>query len=216
MPKRSWTDEQLVEAVRASATMREVIRALGLRQASYETLRGHMRRLGIDASHIRAASSEGGRRPRSWTEQDLRRVVAESECYSDVQRALGYAPSGGVHRWLVQHIERLDIPTGHFIGRAWARGRTFPYRPKLPIEELLIEGSSVASGRLRRRLINEGLKQARCEECGLDSWRGALLPLALDHINGDPMDNRLENLRILCPNCHAQTPTWCAGNRKPA
>ena len=58
--------------------------------------------------------------------------------------------------------------------------------------------------------------EPKCADCGLTTWRGRSLPLHLDHINGDHTDNRLENLRILCPNCHATTDTWCARNRKPA
>jgi hypothetical protein len=73
-----------------------------------------------------------------------------------------------------------------------------------------------SSGRLRLRLVRDGLKEPRCELCGIDTWQGRPLLLALDHINGDPSDNRLVNLRIVCPNCHALTETWCARNRKPA
>lgn len=71
---------------------------------------------------------------------------------------------------------------------------------------------------LKRRLLEEGVKTARCEGCGGDEWRGAPIPLELDHINGDRRDHRLENLRLLCPNCHAQTPTYRGRNigRYPA
>jgi 5-methylcytosine-specific restriction endonuclease McrA len=82
------------------------------------------------------------------------------------------------------------------------------------LEELLIRGSVITSGKLRPRLINAGLKTARCEMCGLTDWRGKPIPLQLDHISGDHTDNRLENLRILCGNCHSQTDTWCARGRK--
>jgi hypothetical protein len=74
----------------------------------------------------------------------------------------------------------------------------------------------LGSAALRVRLINAGLKQRECEMCGRSEWNGEPIPLELDHINGDHTDNRLENLRILCPNCHAITETWCGRNKKPA
>jgi Zn finger protein HypA/HybF involved in hydrogenase expression len=67
---------------------------------------------------------------------------------------------------------------------------------------------------LKGRLIAEGLKENRCEECGLTEWLGRPLSMALHHVNGDGRDNRLENLRLLCPNCHSQTDNFAGRGRK--
>jgi 5-methylcytosine-specific restriction endonuclease McrA len=88
--------------------------------------------------------------------------------------------------------------------------RTRPQRK--PIEELLRPG--VNRSHLRLRLLADGLKDARCEQCGLTEWLGKPAPLQLHHVNGDGKDNRPENLQILCPNCHSQTDSWGGRNRR--
>lgn len=82
---------------------------------------------------------------------------------------------------------------------------------KKPIEYYLTENSCASSNSLKKRLIKEGYKENKCEICGITEWMGKPLILQLDHINGNHSDNRLNNLRILCPNCHSQTETW--GNK---
>ena len=114
-----------------------------------------------------------------------------------------------------QKMANLGLDTSHFVG-AGRRGRKRA-STRTPLDEILVENSTyTSSADLRRRLIAEGLKEAKCECCGIDTWLGQPLPLALDHINGDHTDNRIENLRIVCPNCHALTPTWRRRNAKPA
>ena len=81
-----------------------------------------------------------------------------------------------------------------------------------PIELYLVDGRAVSRDHLKRRLFGAGLKEARCELCGLNEWRGRPLSLALHHLNGDGLDNRLENLQLLCPNCHSQTPNFSGRN----
>lgn len=200
--------------------MAEVIRELGLRPGSYDLMWGHVRRTGVDASHIMVnAPARRGPRPggsggrRRWTDEQLTSAVVEASTYAEVLRALGYEPSGGIHSYIKAHIAWLGLDTSHFVGQAWNKGRTFPFRPSRPLSEVLVENSTATSTSVRRRLIKAGLREPLCAWCGLDEWRGQRLPLALDHINGVHSDNRLENLRILCPNCHSQTPTWCARNR---
>ncbi|HEY2205995.1 MAG TPA: HNH endonuclease signature motif containing protein, partial [Pseudonocardia sp.] len=141
----------------------------------------------------------------------------ECQSVSDVMRRLGYQPNGGMHRMFTAKITNLGLDTSHFVGRGWSRGRKVPNRAAWALEDILVVNSAYTHGpRVRQRLIKAGLKKAECEECGLAEWRGRPLPLALDHINGVHTDNRLENLRILCPNCHALTDTWCARKPKPA
>ena len=98
------------------------------------------------------------------------------------------------------------------LGQAWLRGRPNPHVRCRPLDEVLRAGSRVNTNRLKQRLIREGLRQANCECCGLSEWNGLPIPLELDHVNGWRDDNRLENLRVLCPNCHARTETYRGRN----
>ena len=103
-----------------------------------------------------------------------------------------------------------------FCGASWnaaiRRGDIVPRPRAIPVQQLMETGRSRTN--LRRRLIADGLKPAHCERCGLAEWLGEPIPLELHHINGDGQDNRLENLEILCPNCHSQTENHGARNRR--
>ena len=111
-------------------------------------------------------------------------------------------------------IRELGLDTSHFTGQGWRKGSTTPISPARPLTEVLVANSPMQStAHLRMRLLAEGYKQAVCEGCRRTAWNGTAIPLQLDHINGDRTDNRIENLRLLCPNCHAQTDTWCGKNR---
>ena len=96
--------------------------------------------------------------------------------------------------------------------KAVQRGDIVPRDWRIPLAELLVTGRKTNRGHLKSRLITAGLKENRCEECGLTEWRGRPFNMQLHHINGDGADNRLENLSLLCANCHAQTDTWGGRN----
>ena len=150
-----------------------------------------------------------------YTEEMLRHAVAHSESYAGVLRYLGLVEAGGNHAHISRTIKRLGIDTSHFTGQAWRRGRPSERR-KSPDEMLVlgVEGSARVNGeRLRRALIATGRPYV-CAICGNQrSWLFKKLTLHVDHINGLYWDNRSENLRFLCPNCHAVTPTHAGKNR---
>ena len=107
-----------------------------------------------------------------------------------------------------ERIGRQKLTTDHFTGKASRKGKTYPRKREL-IEHLTENSYSINSHTLKLRLIKAGMKEPKCEECGMTEWRNKPIPIELDHINGNHYDNRIENLRILCPNCHAQTDTYC-------
>ena len=152
---------------------------------------------------------------RKYTEELLRDAVENSVSIARVLRYLGVVQSGGMHAHISRSIKRFGIDTSHFMGQAWRRNRTFPDpRPPEEILRLLPAGSPRAKGkRLRESLIKSGRKYvcASCANSGV--WMMRALTLHVDHINGNYLDCRPENLRFLCPNCHSQTPTHAGRNK---
>src|SRR3954471_15259465 len=144
-------------------------------------------------------------RGRWFSENDVRSAVADSVSYAEVLRRLGLRAAGGNHRTIRKYVENVwRIPVDHFERPSGqpAAGRA------IPLAEVLVEGSTYHRGHLRRRLLAEGLKRPQCEMCGQgELWRGRRMSLVLDHINGVHDDHRLENLRMLCPNCNATLDT---------
>jgi hypothetical protein len=148
------------------------------------------------------------------SEDEVRAAVAESLCYAEVLRRLGLRAAGGNHRTLQKYVDEIwRIPTNHFDPNA-ARGRARA-RTATPLEQILVAGSTYHRGHLKRRLLAEGLTRPECEMCGQgEIWHGRPMTLVLDHINGVHADHRLENLRILCPNCNATLDTHCGRHNK--
>ena len=152
---------------------------------------------------------------RSWTDSQLIEAAAKSKSYRAVLIKLRLIPAGGNYDQIKRRVKELAIPTGHFTGKGWNVGMKFIPRPPIPVEEWLIKGIDVQSYKLKTKLFAKGMKQQNCELCGWSAKSpDGRIPLELDHINGDRRDNRLENLRILCPNCHSLQPTHRGRNKK--
>ncbi len=138
-----------------------------------------------------------------YTEEDLKEAVATSGSVRQVLQKLKLVEAGGNYATTKRRIDNLNIDTSHFHGQAWSSGKNLGNRR--PLEEYLSNNHTISSHHLRNRLIKEGVKLAKCEKCGIIEWNGQPAPLELEHKNGKHYDNSLDNLQILCPNCHAQT-----------
>jgi hypothetical protein len=153
-------------------------------------------------------------RIRSWTDQQLAVAVISARSYRQVLIQLKLIPAGGNYQQIKDSILRLGITTEHFTGEGWRKDLKFPDTPKADLQSLLVLGSQVQSFKLKRRLYEVGLKAPQCEIC---SWAersiDGRIPVELDHINGNRYDNRIENLRVLCPNCHSLQTTHRGRNK---
>ena len=152
---------------------------------------------------------------KNWTNDDLVKAVKTSYSVREVIKKLGLIPAGGNYQQIKATITLLKLDTKHFLGPGWRKGKVFGIEPRIPLEKILIKDSSFQSFKLKKRLFAEALKKPACELCGwAECSEDGRIPVELDHINGDRYDNRLENLRILCPNCHSLQPTHRGKNQK--
>jgi len=154
-------------------------------------------------------------RSRSWTDAQL--IVAVKSCFSYrcVIASLGLVPAGGNYEQVKTAVVSLGLDSSHFKGKGWNSGIKGGYAPRRSLPSVLVQNSNYQSFKLKKRLFREGIKKEACEECGWTKRnKEGYLPLELDHINGDRHDNRLENLRVLCPNCHSLKSTHRGRNKR--
>lgn len=154
-------------------------------------------------------------RTKRWDENSLRVAVQKSVSVRQVLYNLGLVEAGGNYQQIKRYILEYKIDSSHFLGRASNKGRVFNNRYNLSLDDILVENSLFQSHKLKVRLFKAGLKQMFCELCGwAKKSEDGRIPLELDHINGRHNDNRIENLRILCPNCHSLQVTHRGRNKK--
>ena len=144
----------------------------------------------------------------NYSADDVKFAVAENKSVAGVLRQLGLRPVGGNYRTIKRIISDYGIDTSHFTGQGWNVGLSFKPNKGIVDKDLFIQNSTYkCSWRLREHYKKTtGFK--KCECCGQDSWLGSPIPLEIHHVNGINTDNRLENLMLLCPNCHALTKNY--------
>lgn len=163
--------------------------------------------------HRIASKPRGPRAKRNSkiSDQKLSKAVEKSFSVAGVLRSLGFSETGTQHRNMKERIRSLGLDTLHF-GKSKSILGSSGYRADWAAR--LKKGTKVSNGPFKQWLYAEKLLPEECQICGQGpEWNGSGLTIQLDHIDGDPTNNELLNLRSVCPNCHSQTPTWCGRNK---
>lgn len=138
--------------------------------------------------------------PSKYTKEILEPIIKESTSWAEVCRKLQIKESTGAQTYITNKAKTLELEFSHFTGKAWNKGKRTPTKV---LTKHLVKDSTISSHKLKLLLIKNGRKEAKCEICSLTKWNNEDIVLELDHINSNHFDNRIENIQIICPNCHA-------------
>lgn len=146
-----------------------------------------------------------------YTLDQLKSAVVQSKSRRQVLDKLGLKPAGGNYATLNKAIKLYKLDVSHFIPPSlWNKGKKFGHKRNL--QDYLSNKFPIISHRLRLRLLSEGIFSHQCNRCKLTEWLNNPIPLELEHKDGDHLNNNLDNLELLCPNCHTLTPTYRGKN----
>jgi hypothetical protein len=148
----------------------------------------------------------------NYTKELLQDAANKSRSYAEMLKNLGLQPKGGNYIILRKNIEKFQIDISVLNINKISNPKPKQCKVLRPIESYLKYGYVSSSSDLKKRLIDEGRLEYKCYSCGIHTWLNNHLTLELDHIDGDKYNNLLENLRLLCPNCHSLTSTWRGKN----
>lgn len=211
MPKQGsskYTDAQFIEAVKCSKSTHEVLKKLGLNPfgAAYKIFKRKCMSLQLDLSHF-----QNDRVIRnSLSDESIINVCKSKLSRQSTLAELRLNPLNRTNLvWINKKILELRIDINHWTGQGHLKGKTHNWNYITPLKDVLVENKCYSNKDLKKRLFKEQLLENKCYQCGITSWQDKPISLHLEHKNGNHLDNRIENLTILCPNCHSQTPTFC-------
>lgn len=210
-----WSDLELItKAAKNSTSISGALMELGCSPkvtTNARKFKQAVTEFGIDISHFTSLTSK-----RNWDKKVLQQHVNDSLCMADVLEKMGLVPRSGNYSTLKNKLVEYNICTAHFDSvRAGQRNKTNKGKGPIPIQEILLgQHPNYRTNWLKKRLVREGIKADVCESCGLTgTWNNKPIVLELDHIDGNSKNHKLENLQLLCPNCHSQTDTYKGRNK---
>lgn len=152
----------------------------------------------------------------SYTDEQFIEAVKSSYSIAQILSKLNKIPSGGNYKTVKRLIKKFNLDVSHLLGQSYLKGKTYTKAPIFSNEEVFCKNSLYkgTTCNIKKRILKHGFLEKKCYSCNNTNWLSQEMPLELEHKNGDNNDNRLENLTLLCPNCHALTPTYRGKNKK--